>query len=212
MRKALLATLVSLLALGALPTASAQVPQATSPCDETTARNVGALYWTLNPIKEQTEPQELMTFVRNNSKLLAADQPMVQCMRFVGTRLMQQGLAAYSPADRDRAYESALGMGADMEQAGKVADSINSGAVEAFIMGQELVWLADVVPAAALGDWGPFVSTGTVSRLTFRQQWPLVQQMLVMDPSLGRLVEQTIYQIQPWVEYQVAVLAYWVGK
>ncbi len=212
MRKTAPATLVALVSIGALLNASAGVAQATSPCDEVTARNVGALFYTLNPIKELSQPEELTAFVQKNSKLLTAGGPTVRCVRLVGNRLMQHGLAAHLQTDRNRAYESALNMGADMDQARQVSNSIHSGGVDAIAIGQELVWLADVVPAAASGNWELFVNTGTQSRLSVRQIWPLYQQMRVMDPSMGTILEQSMNQMQPWVEYQVAVLAYWAGK
>ena len=186
--------------------------QGSSLCTEVTARNVGGLYYALNPLNEQSHPQQLMAFVQTNKRLLAPNAPTIQCLRLVGLRLMNQGLASFSMKDSDHAYESALRMGADVDQARSVASSINSGSIEAYMMGEELVWLSEVVPAAAEGDWTRFAGTGTQSRLMFRQVWPLYQQMLAMDPSMRTILESAMAQMQPWVEYQVAVLAYWTGR
>jgi hypothetical protein len=183
-----------------------------APCDETAARNVGMLYYATNPVFEQTRSQDLVAFVRSNSQLLEANGPTIQCARIAGSRLVQRGLAAFSPRGYDDAYASALNMGANMDQARSVASSVNSGSLDAVMMGQELLWLAQVVPAAAQGNWGPFNNTGSMSRSNIRQVWPFYQQMMAMDPSMRAILDEVLGQVQPWAEYQVAVLVYWIGN
>jgi hypothetical protein len=61
-------------------------------------------------------------------------------------------------------------------RARNVAGRLQQGAVDAYRVGQELLWTADAVPKAANGDGAAFNTTGMQSRKTMRQVWPLYQQ------------------------------------
>lgn len=186
--------------------------QGSTPCTEQAAQDVGAFYYRLHPITEQTHPDRVLALVQAHKSLLAPDSPTIRCMRLVGRRLASQGLAAFAALDADHAYASALSMGANMDQAQRVAESITSESVDTWAMGQELIWLADVLPSAARGDWTLFGQTGTQERMSIRQVWPLYQQMSAMDPTMQPLLDGAMASIQDWVEYQVSVLAYRTGQ
>jgi hypothetical protein len=74
-------------------------------------------------------------------------------------------------------------------------------------MGQELQWLAQVLPPAAEGDWGPYENTGTPMRNQVRQVLPILQIASQMDPSLAAIVDNVMKQFEPIVADQVAMLA-----
>ena len=175
-------------------------------CDEATARTIGRLYYLTNPINEQTNPQSIEAFVRSNAQLLSRGSNLINCIRHVGNRLVMHGLLSFSQQDANDAYGSAIGMGATMEQAGKVRDSVNQGSIETMAMGQELLWLAEVIPDAAAGNWISYGTRGTELRLQIRQVWRMLQPMMEMDPSMRTIVEQTMGQFQPWIEYQVVFM------
>lgn len=180
-------------------------------CDEQTARLIGRLYYLTNPINEQTNPQALEAFVQSNSQLLSRGSSWVDCARRVGNQSISRAIQSFSSEDADHAYESSLEMGATMEQAQDVAGSMNQGSIDIMMMGEELLWLAEVIPDAAVGNWNSYNTTGTQLRQQIRQLWPLYQGVMAMDPSMRNILEQTMQQFQPWIEYQMAALVLLMG-
>lgn len=175
--------------------------------DQTTATNLGRLYYAVNPLNEVQNPESIRQFINENKSLLQDDSPTINSAKKLGEKLIQSGLSAFSYDDYDRAYGSVLNMGGDMNQARGVADSLKQGSVDAFMMGQELLWIANVVPKAANGDWTDFDQTGTQSRKTMRQVWPIYQS-LGMQPILNEYMPL----FQPIIEEQVTFLALMISK
>ena len=136
--------------------------------DQETAKNLGHLYYAVNPLNELQNPKSIENFIYSNKSLLQDDSPTIRCARKLGTKLIESGLKAFSNNDYDRAYGSVLDMGGNMSQARDVSQSIQQGAVDTFMIGQELLWISNVVPKAANGDWTDFNKTGTQSRMTLR--------------------------------------------
>jgi len=71
--------------------------------------------------------------------------------RQIGQALQYQGLTSYSQGDYDDAYGSVLAQGGTIDMAHDVAGSMQSGALDAWMTGKELVWLSEVIPIAANG-------------------------------------------------------------
>lgn len=170
--------------------------------DQTTANNLGHLYYMVNPLNVMQHPGDVEDFIRENKSLLQSDSPIIQCAKKLGNKLTMSGLNSFSTTDYDRAYGSVLSMGGDTSQARSVADSLQQGAVDAYMVGQELLWIADAVPKAANGDWSAFNTTGTQSRKTMRQVWPLYQQL-----GMQSVLDQYKPLFQPMIEEQVKFLA-----
>jgi len=85
-------------------------------------------------------------------------------------------------------------------------------------MGQELTWLAQILPAVADGDLKPFFETGYPIRNLKRQQaaqvWPIVQQICQLDGDCKEalatvlpLVRQMADQVAVGMIYSMARLA-----
>src|SRR2546426_287621 len=77
--------------------------------------------------------ETIADFVQTNPAVFRAGGPAVRCATALGARLTLAAATAYDPG----AYERAMGVG-PAELAPDVAQSINSGAVDLFSMGQEL--------------------------------------------------------------------------
>lgn len=169
---------------------------------ETIATNIGRLYYVLNPVNEMQYPVEIEKYIRTNRELLQDSGPIIKYVRALGEKLVQSGINSFSKNDYNRAYGSVLNMGGSMEDANKVAQSIQQGATDTFAMGQELLWIARVIPKAANGDWVEFKTTGTQSRMMIRQLWPIYRQM-----GSVALLNQTMLSFQPMMEEQVKFFA-----
>ncbi len=134
-------------------------------CTESEARVVGQAYLLANPFEEGN----LTEFLTQHREFFEPGGPGVRCAHALGEHLKQTGQSAYDPA----AYLHATGV-TPPEFSQEISESITSGHVDLVRMGEELIWLSTVLPAAARGDLGPFQTTGT----TLRQQ--LRQGMLMM--------------------------------
>ena len=169
--------------------------------DPSTAKNLGHLYYMVNPLNVMQNPLGVESFIRENKLLLQDDGPTIRCARKLGNKLVQDGLNAFGKTDYDRAYGRVLSMGGNRRHAHAIARSLQDGAVDALMVGQELLWIANAVPKAANGDWTAFNTTGTQSRETMRQIWPLYKQM-GMQPILDRFIPL----FKPMIEEQVKFL------
>lgn len=176
-------------------------------CSEKTARIIGRIYYLSNPLEIFNRFADLEAYVNRNRNLLLPGSKMIQCMRSAGNTLIARGVQAYSQQDADRAYGRALEMGATGDMANKIRSNMNQGATELFTMGQELIWLSQVLPQAAQGNWNDFINTGTDTRQAVIQSIRLVAPML--DPNLLGIVQQSFTQYAPYLEYQVAVLVFY---
>lgn len=173
-------------------------------CSPESARLLGRAFRLANPMND---PRELEVFLRQNRSAFRENGSAVRCAKALGNAMVRQGVNAFSEMSYNDAYGGALQMGANGDQARKIANSMTSGAVDVYMMGEELIWLAKVLPAAEQGNWQPFNTTGTIQRQQARQYLPFYRQMRQMDPAISAVFEQTMKQFGPLIEEQVVVYA-----
>ena len=172
----------------------------TGPSKEETARVLAHTYVLATPI---SSPEALFDYVQENREYFVKNGPAIRLARALGNRLIREGVGAYDP----NAFERAMGVG-PAEFAPDVARSLNEGAYQALAMGQELCWLADVLPAVAVGDYGPYQTTGTLARQAVRQSLPYIYGMMEMlDPEIAQLYEETMNLYMPLAEDYIFMLA-----
>ena len=167
-------------------------------CPDRAARVLARAYVRSNP----TFQGDIVAHIAQNRLYFVEDGAAIRCAEALGKRLVYTGVKAYDPT----AYERAMGVG-PAEHAGAVADSINSRPADLVAMGQELLWLAKVLPSAARGDWGPYETTGTPMRQQIRQVLPIYQQLMSMDPAMAQIVQGMMQQFEPVAEQQILMLA-----
>lgn len=128
---------------------------------------------------------------------------ITQCMRSAGNTLIAKGVQTYNPQDADRAYGRALEMGATGDMANKIRVNMNQEGMELQSMGHELVWLSQVLPQSAQGNWNDFINTGTQIRQMSIQVMQMSALMLGGELDVFR---QLMEQYGPYIEYQTAIL------
>lgn len=180
--------------------------------DVATARFLGKLYYLSNPYQVASNPMGITNLVRDNAHLLGDNSRVIQCARDLGNLMVNQGLRSFGNQDndRERMYDIGHENGVDPLVTKRAADEMYNGAVDVFMIGQELNWLARVIPEAANGNWDPFNTTGTQTRQQFYQVWPIYQSIMnsdYTDPYTKQVMEQMMTQLQPIVEHQVTLLA-----
>jgi hypothetical protein len=171
-------------------------------CSDQSARLIARAYFLSNPMLPD---DEFRAFVAGNRSALTSSSPAIQCGQVLGAHIALRGIGAY---DTD-AYRRAMGSG-PAELAPDVARSINSGAVDLFVMGQEIAWLAGVLPAAAEGNFGPYATTGTETRVMMRQALALVGPLVTMDGEFAQMLGMTkslLGQFEAISEQQILMLA-----
>jgi hypothetical protein len=163
-------------------------------CSDNTALALGQAYYLAMPIWEipgMQQPETLSNFIKRvGQRHFSANGVVVQCAKALGEFMIARGISAYDPKAYDRAMAVApAGAG---QLAPDVARSFNSGSVDAIAMGQELVWLSQVLPQVAKGDLTAFNNSGTQARQTVRQALPMLKLMLANDPQMTRTVKTVL--------------------
>jgi hypothetical protein len=74
-------------------------------------------------------------------------------------------------------------------------------------VGNELIWLSQVLPPAALGNTAPYNTTGTPTRQAARQYLPLLQMYCQSNPSFCQTIQAALLNAAPSMEDQIYALA-----
>lgn len=179
-------------------------------CTLETARAVGNLYLLSMPIMDH---EDLVTFVQQNKSSLTSSSNIIQCMQKAGSRLTGIGINSYNPDDYNKAYGRVLEMGGTADMAHDIAGSMERPVMQAFAMGQELLWLAKVIPEAANGNWEPYNSSGTPIRQAMIEEVRLFKmQMSYLDPSVDQFFQQFLRVNQEEMVNQIAYYIIMYGR
>lgn len=190
-----------------------------SPCSEKAAQAIARAYLLSIPIVEgrfalEIDGQSALTrFVQANRELFSRIGAAVVCARFLSPRVSAQGASNYDRHAGDRVIEQ---WGADApEIAGEVARDVqrdvNAGAQSQMMLGQELAWLAEVLPAVADGNLAPYNAARSPSRILMREQMPAIAMLEQIDPNAARLMraemQKAMTQYGPAFEQQIIAMA-----
>lgn len=178
----------------------------TSACDEVTARLVARAYVLSIPLffKEN----DLIPLMADSKDYFLEDGKAIRCMQTLGTALTQSGMA---DLEQNREYSATERFGGSMPEGlehlpGQVDASIQSYGNDMFTMGQELLWLSQVLPPAAEGDYEPYKTTATATRQLMAQILPIYQMLYQMDSSMYQMMQNMMQQMQPILEQHVYLL------
>ncbi len=186
-----------------------EAPVPVNKYDIETARLLGKLFFLANPYEVINTPENVTNLVRNNAHLLGENSKVIQCARELGQLLMQQGLGSFDNNDRERMYDIGHRNGVDPLVTKRAADDMHNGSVNFFGMAQELIWLSQVIPEAAQGNWEPFNTTGTEMRKEFYRVWSIIGPIInggYADLDMREIMDQMMAQLQPITEYQILIL------
>jgi len=153
---------------------------------------------------------EMSDLLNQNKVLFLPGGSALRCMQSLGIKLTQAGLNAYDPKALERAYRT----GGPPEMAEQVARKINSGSANLNAMGQEFLWLAEVLPAAVQGNAQPYLSTKPLSRpMTHQQAYNVLMPMIIqtLGPQFKPLYLAEFEKQMPLPENQIALMAIMYG-
>lgn len=180
-------------------------------CDELSSQLVARSYILTMPLLGRDN--EMIPLMQNYPDHFSEGGGAIRCMQRLGSALINGGLAHYSEFSGTSAQER---FGNDMPLGlehlpGEVDQSMGSYGSDIYAMGQELIWLADVLPAAAQGYYDPYTTTGTQTRLMMRNMLPMYQMLCSMDPSICQVMLDMLNQMVPQIEQQIYALARQAG-
>lgn len=158
-------------------------------CTEPAARGIARAYYLASTFSE-----EISQFVANNRSYFVAGGESINCAIVLGRRLMAEGIGALDY----RTYQNAMqSLGSDTSTAQGITP------VDFYVMGSEMLWLAQVLPEAASGNWGPYQTTGTPQR----QQVRAIFQLMFQDPMLVDTFRDVVKIYGPIIEEQIMIMA-----
>lgn len=176
-------------------------------CDEASSRLVARSYVLTMPLLGKDD--EMIPLMRSNPGHFTPDGGAIQCMESLGAALVRGGLKLSREYSGGSAQEK---FGGSMPQGlahlpGQVDQSMNNYGSNMFTMGQELLWLAKVLPSAAQGNYTPYNTPGTPTRKMASQVMPVYRMLCQMDPSICQLMLNLLNEMAPQIEQQIYILA-----
>jgi hypothetical protein len=179
-----------------------------------TALLIGMLYVLSCPSLE-TDEYDIYDMVSEYEHLLHENASVIKGMKRLGKLLVAQGTQNFNftNAAENNTRENVIGMcnrDGYEGQAGEFADKVVSGMREEqlrpIVIGQELLWLADVIPDAANGDWEAYEDTGSWIRREAKTEIAIIEQQLKLirsiDPQAAQLLEIVLPEMSKWsLEY-----------
>ena len=176
-------------------------------CDDRTARLVARAYVLSIPLFFKQD--DLIPLMAENRAYFLEGGKVIRCMQARSMALMQGALSA---AEQNTRYSATERFGGSMPEGlehlpGQVDASMRSYGNDMFTMGQELLWLSQVLPPAAEEDYEPYNTTATQNRQMMAQALPILQMLCQMDPRTCQLMQNMLAEIQPLLEQQIYDLA-----
>ncbi len=181
-------------------------------CDEVSSRLVAKSYVLTMPLLGRDN--EMIPLMQSNRGYFTQGGGAIRCMQRLGTALVKEGLASsrqFSGSSAQERFGSSMPEGL-AELPGQVDTSMRSYGSDMFTMGQELLWLARVLPAAAQENYTPYNTTGTDTRRMMPQVLPIYQMLCQMDPSICQMMLGMLREMAPQIEQQVYVFARQLGN
>jgi hypothetical protein len=127
----------------------------------------------------------------------------IEFMRAAGTALAQRA-AAYNGPSAQQIFGGFMPAGL-AHLPGQVDAAMGS---EGTAVGNEFLWLAQVLPAAATGDYGPYQNTATPMR---RQIIAYIQMISQMNPALVQMIVSAMQTQQSVIEAAIYNLVCQLG-
>ena len=180
-------------------------------CDEETSRLVAKAYVLSAPLIGREN--ELIPLIQSNPDDFNEGGRAIRCMQSLGTALAQGGLEQSKQFSDVWTIERFPSMPTGLEHlTGQVDASLRSYGSDMFSMGNELVWLSQVLPPAVQGNYTPYKTTGTSSRRMAAQALPNYQMLCQMNPGACRMMQAMFLEMEPMLEEQIYNYARQLGN
>lgn len=206
------AIFVLLILCGLFGAAQEETVFAGDSCDELSSQLVAKTYVLTMPLLGKDN--KIIPLMEKYPGHFAQGGGAIRCMQSLGNALMRGALEQSREFSRPYATER---FGGSMPEGlghlpGQVDRSMISYGNDMFTMGQELLWLAEVLPYAAQGNYAPYNNPTTTNRQMAAQVLPIYQMMCQMDPSVCQMMVAMLEELSPQIEQQILFLARQLGN
>lgn len=179
-------------------------------CDAATSRLVAKAYIASVPLI--SEEDELSELLEANPRPFTKDGPATRCMESLGRRLIS--MVGNSMNSNPHAAQERFGgsMPKGLEHVpGQVDASMRRAGVELYSMGEELIWLGRVLPAAVEGDWTNYRNTGTHSRNIAKMALDTLQTTCAIETGCQYMMAE-LQEVKPELERGLFMLIHHLSK
>jgi hypothetical protein len=192
------------------------VTESESPCTDIAANALARAYRLAMPIDRGSftftidESSPLAAYVRDHRALFKRDGAAVRCATALGRHVVSLGVKTLR--NRQDVYDGVMNGwgGQSPDIAASVAlELINQGA-DMYALGNELIWLAQVLPDVTKSRYDSFNQADSETRQTLKQYIPLFDTAIGVsrDRELYRqILSQTREQFGPNTENALIILA-----
>lgn len=169
-------------------------------CDLNTGVFIGLLYIKSCPGLFR-DNSEFISLVNQYYTILDEDSDAIKCMRTLGEELVHQGTQNFNFTNdvqnqvHERTMNMAMNHGMVSEAqsfADNVVSSMKNEQLQPIIIGQELIWLSEVLPYAADDNWDYYNNTGTYFRKAAIDQIEQIELSLQMLGHYGGLTQDDL--------------------
>ena len=177
-------------------------------CSDEAARLAAHAYVLSWPLLGQDKVLEQL--IKDNRQQFLRDGAAVRCMKSTGTALVRSAITAYEQNKRAPSAVERFGgsMPPGLEHLpAQVDSSIRNAGTEFFTVGQELLWLSEVLPAALDGNAARYNAHDTMWRQQVIQLIPMINLLCSMDASVCETFKQSLQATVPIAEQQVFIIA-----
>jgi hypothetical protein len=170
------------------------------PCDERSARLVARAFVVTSPVAY--DPETFKAFLDENASALGTKGKAIRCIRALGRQLASAAAATPAAPQRDYATERFGGvMPPGLEHIpGEVDREMRSTSENPYVGAQELLWLAEVLPAAASGDLEPFERQDSLWWQQWKQIAPQLQMLCALNPDVCQAFFAVLRESLPRME------------
>ena len=189
-----------------------------SPCTSASAKAIARAYLLSVPLRNDrinlaiSDDSQLTQYVQHNHELFAAHGAATQCAAALGEKVTSFGEQAYlSSTDMQKSISGNWG-GSAAAIAAKAADTLQSHGASMFTLGEEMLWLAKVLPDVANGQLSGYNAADSNSRSLLKQavQTQAASEITNADmtnENLSDLLNNTANQYLTPLEDQIILLA-----
>jgi hypothetical protein len=138
---------------------------------------------------------DLIPLMAANKAHFLEDGMVILYLKTAGSAMAQGALAFHG----GKSAQGMFGMNPDMQHMAGQADAQMKS--QGIAVGQDFLWLAKVLPSAAMGNYAPFQARSQLSPL--RQQMLIQVQMFKMNPQMAQPMIAQMQQLMPTFEEEL---------
>jgi hypothetical protein len=183
---------------------SANQDESDSLLNDKTARLIGKIYLLSDPMND---PNVLVCFVKEHPKYFKEDGLLVRCTRMLGTWMLDQKKSSLNRESILEVKNKLAECRISEEYAVDLLEKFQKSDIDLIDLGNELIWLSEVLPCLVRGDLKTYLCTQTTFRKDCRKLMSGYKCLHNSDPEVAEIITENIHCLQQLAADQVSLLA-----